>query len=222
MSVAAAPKARYRQIALALEADILSGHLKAGDQIPSERTMADEMGISRMTARKALQELTGRGMLKTLIGHGTFVSTPAIQQELTALSGFTQDMERLGRTTTSILVNAEHGTPSAEAAKALELLRHHSVYKLARVRLADGMPVAFECAEIDAKRTPDLFSKADFTTASLYMSLEKYFGIIPTSAEQTVAADLADPATALRLKLDPGAAVLRQTRLTRDAGGRPF
>ncbi len=184
--------------------------------------MAEEMGISRMTARKALQELAGRGMLKTHIGHGTFVGTPAIQQELTALSGFTQDMERLGRTTTSLVVNAEHGLPTNEAARALTLSCKGRVYKLTRVRLADGMPVAFECTEIDAERTPGLFGKADFATASLYATLRKYFGIVPAFAEQTLAADLADPPTALRLKIDPGAAVLRQTRLTRDAEGRPF
>lgn len=222
MSAIAVPKARYCQIASALEADILSGRLKAGDRIPSERTMAEEMGISRMTARKALQELASRGMLKTLIGHGTFVGRPTIQQELTALSGFTQDMERLGRITTSIVVNAERGPPTAEAATALGLSHKTSVYKLTRVRLADGLPVAFESTEIDAKRTPDLFSKADFATASLYASLGKYYGIVPASAEQTLAADLADPPTALRLKIDPGAPVLHQTRLTRDAEARPF
>lgn len=217
-----APRARYRQIASALEADIRSGRLSVGDQIPSERTMAEQMGISRMTARKALQELASRGMLETRVGHGTFVGTPAIQQELTALSGFTQDMERHGRTTSSIVVDAEHGAPSAEAAQALALSGSKSVYRLTRLRLADGTPVAFECTEIDADRAPDLFSKADFATASLYASLRHHYGIIPATAEQTLEAALADPATALRLKIDPGAPVLRQTRLTRDAEDRPF
>lgn len=220
--MADAPQARYRQIASALEADIVSGRLKVGEQIPSERAMAEQMGISRMTARKALQELAGRGMLETRVGHGTFVGTPTIQQELTALSGFTQDMERQGRTTSSIVVEAERGAPTAEAGKALALTGSGAVYRLTRLRLADGTPVAFECTEIDASRVPDLFAKADFSKTSLYAGLRHHCGIIPATAEQTLEAALADPATALRLKVDPGAAVLRQTRLTRDANGRPF
>ena len=220
--MADAPQARYRQIASALEADIVSGRLKAGEQIPSERAMAAQMGISRMTARKALQELATRGMLETRVGHGTFVGSTAIQQELTALSGFTQDMERQGRMTSSIVVDAEHGSPTVQAGQALGLSGSDAVYRLTRLRLADGVPVAFECTEIDAARTPDLFNKADFATASLYASLKHHYSIIPATAEQTLEATLADAATALRLKINAGAAVLRQTRLTRDAKGHPF
>lgn len=213
---------RYRQIASALEADILAGRLKAGDQIPSERVMAEQMGISRMTARKALQQLASRGMLETRVGHGTFVGKPLIQQELTALSGFSEDMERQGRKTSSIVVEADRCAATAEAAQSMALGNGGEVYKLTRVRLADGAPVAFERTEIDASRAPDLLSKADFGRASLYASLRRHFDITPAVAEQTIEAALADASTALTLDIEPGAPVLRQTRLTRDQDGRPF
>ena len=215
-------KARYRQIASALEADILSGRLKEGEQIPSERVMAERMGISRMTARKALQELTGRGMLQTRVGHGTFVGTPRIGQELSALTGFTEEMERQGRATSSIVVEAELAAPSASAAVPLDLPRGAKVYRLTRVRLADGMPVAMERTEIDAARTPDLLSKADFATSSLYACLSRHYAIVPVVAEQTLEASLADPSTALTLDVEVGAPVLRQTRLTFDSTNRPI
>lgn len=215
-------QARYRQIASALEADILSGRLKAGEQLPSERAMAEQLGISRMTARKALEQLAGRGMLETRVGHGTFVGTPRIEQELSALSGFTEEMERQGRTTSSIVVEAQHCAPTDEAAKALKLGPKQLVYRLTRVRLADEMPVAFERTEIDAARAPDLLSKADFATSSLYGNLKRHFGIVPVIAEQTLEAALADQSIALTLSIDPGAAVLMQTRLTFDNTNRPF
>lgn len=214
--------ARYRQIASDLEADIMSGRLKTGDQIPSERAMAEKMGISRMTARKALQQLASRGMLETRIGHGTFVGQPVIQQELSALSGFSEDMERQGRATSSIVVEAERCAATAEAARALALGPGSEVYKLTRVRLADGTPVAFERTEIDAGRAPDLLSKANFANTSLYASLRRHFDIVAAMAEQTIEAALADTSIALTLDIAPGAPVLRQTRLTRDTAGRPF
>ncbi|MGD1888282.1 MAG: GntR family transcriptional regulator [Cohaesibacteraceae bacterium] len=212
----------YRQIASELEADIREGRLKEGEQIPSERAMAELKGISRMTARKALQHLAGRGMLETRVGHGTFVGAPTIHQELKALSGFTEDMERQGRTTSSIVVEAVRDAPSAAAARALSLPKRASVLRLVRLRLADHAPVAIERTEIEERRVPDLFAKADFSLQSLYACLAEHYGIVAATAEQTIEATLADAATALQLQLRPGDPVLRQTRLTRDADSRPF
>lgn len=215
-------KARYRQIASALEADILSGRLKVGDQLPSERAMAEQLGISRMTARKALKQLCDRGMLKSRIGHGTFVGTPVILQEQAALSGFTEEMERQGRVTTSIVVEAERRRAGSETSFALNLGAGADIYRLVRVRLADGLAIAVERTEIDAVRAPDLLAKADFGRSSLYEHLKTNYGIYPATAEQTLAAGLADGATALSLNLEDGAPILKLTRLTRDQEGRPF
>lgn len=183
--------------------------------------MAERMGVSRMTARKALQELTNRGMLETRVGQGTFVSAPVIRQELSSLSGFTEEMERQGRQTSSIIVEAECRPATVEATKALDLPPLANVYRLTRVRLADGTPVALERTEIDARLTPDLLSKADFAKASLYENLKTHFGIFPATAEQTLEAAVADRESSLSLQVQIGAPILRQTRLTRDAEGTP-
>lgn len=220
--MSAPAKARYRQIASDLEADIAAGRLKVGDQLPSERAMAEQLGISRMTARKALEQLANRGILETRLGHGTFVGRPPIRQELTALSGFSEEMERQGRTTSSIVVEAARQPATKEAEAALNLAPGSYVYRLNRIRLADGMPVAIERTEIDAERTPDLFAKADFSATSLYASLKQCFGITPAMAEQTLEAALANASEALTLGIKPGAAVMHQTRLTRDTDGKPF
>lgn len=217
---AALPK--YRQVADALAARIAAGHLKAGDQVPSERVIADEMGISRMTARQALRLLAERGVVQPRVGQGTFVGVPVIQQELESLRGFTEEVERQGRTAGSLLVEASRQLPDGEAAQALEIPAGTEVWRIGRVRLIDGEAVAVETTEVPVALAPGLIERADLARASLYATLRLHYGLRPATAEQTLAAGLAEPAVAQPLGLAAGAPVLRLTRLTREAGGRPI
>lgn len=213
---------KYRQIADRLAADITAGRLKVGDQIPPERAIAEDLGISRMTVRMALRHLAERGMIEARVGQGTFVGAPVIQQQLSTLTGFTEEMERQGRRAGSIVTEASRRAPSPEAAQALEMAPGAEVWHITRIRLADGEPVAIETTEVAADATPGLLEKADFGRASLYAVLKDQFGLRPATAEQTLAAAAADPAVAVPLGIAVGAPLLRLTRLTRDAGGRPF
>jgi GntR family transcriptional regulator len=215
-------KPKYRRIADSLAEDILAGRLKAGDQIPSERVIAEEYGISRMTVRQALKHLADRGMVEARVGQGTFVGAPRLQQQLSTLTGFTEEMEKQGRSAASIVVEAAARTPDAETAQALELPAGASVWRIARVRLADGEPVALETTEVVAAMTPGLLERADFGRNSLYETLRRHYGLRPAVAEQTLAAASADASVALPLGIAVGAPVLSLTRLTRDAEGRAF
>lgn len=215
---AALPK--YRQVAEALAAEIAAGRLRAGDQVPSERVIAEGMGISRMTARQALRHLAERGVVQARVGQGTFVGHPLIQQELESLTGFTEEMERQGRHAGSLLVEAERRVPDAEVAQALGLPAGGEVWRIGRVRLVDGDPVALETTEVPVGLAPGLLDREDLGKASLYAALRRHYGLRPASAEQTLAAGVAEAAVARPLGLRAGAPVLRLTRLTRDAGGR--
>ncbi len=216
------PAARYRRIADEIERDIRSGLLQVGARLPSERTLAATRRISRMTARQALQHLTGRGLLETRIGHGTFVRAGAIRQELASLTGFTQAMERQGRRVTSIVIQAGTCPAERETATALGLMAGTPVHRLTRVRLVDGAHVAVETTEIVAARAPDFYQQADFATQSAYALLRDRHGLHPTAAEQTMEAAAAGRELALQLDLAPGDPVLRLTRLTRDQHGVAF
>ena len=112
--------------------------------------------------------------------------------------------------------------PSPEAALALGLTPGAEVWHISRIRLADGEPVALETTEVVAEGTPDLLRKADFGRMSLYAVLKEQFGLRPASAEQTLAAAAAEEGVAVPLGIAVGDPVLRLTRLTRDAAGRPF
>jgi GntR family transcriptional regulator len=131
-------------------------------------------------------------------------------------------MERQGRRAGSIVTEASCRAPSADAALALGLTAGAEVWHITRIRLADGEPVALETTEVVAEGTPDLLRKADFGRMSLYAVLQEHFGLRPATAEQTLAAAAADASVAVPLGIELGAPVLRLTRLTRDAAGRPF
>tara|TARA_R110002020_G_scaffold233050_15_gene444779 strand:- start:3671 stop:4417 length:747 start_codon:yes stop_codon:yes gene_type:complete len=213
---------RYLAIARDIEADIRAGRLTVGTRLPSERDMARDRKISRMTARQALQHLTKRGLLEAQVGRGTFVRSGAIQQELTTLTGFSEEMGRQGRDSSSIVIEAATRAADPASARALGLPHGALVHRLTRVRLVDSAPVAIEISEIDAGPTPGFFDGAEFGRQSTYARLREIYGIVPTTAEQTLEAAAAESETAHRLNLPEGAPILRLTRLTRDAEDRAF
>jgi GntR family transcriptional regulator len=147
-AMAAAPL--YLKIASDFEMEIRSGKLNAGQKIESERTLAEKLGVSRMTARHALRHLSVKGLIETRTGNGTFVANPRIEQRLETLTGFTEELARQGRRVSSVVVSAETHAPDETSRLALRLGRRGCVHRLVRVRFADGVPVAIENTEIAA------------------------------------------------------------------------
>src|SRR5262249_28960205 len=91
------PAPLYAQVEAVLASDIADGALPAGAQLPCEDRLIERFGVSRPTVRRAVQNLAGRGLVEIQRGKGTFVTRPKITQELTALTGFVEDMQALGR-----------------------------------------------------------------------------------------------------------------------------
>ncbi|MEQ1943225.1 GntR family transcriptional regulator [Mesorhizobium sp. VNQ89] len=212
----------YQRIARRLEDQIGSGKLQGGDRLPSERQIADELGASRMTARQALKSLERRGLVETRVGRGVFVAHPLIEKESRTLHGFTEEMQREGRKVTSVVLDAGTGVADEEVARALEIAEHTRVHRLVRVRLLDGEPLAIERTEIPLAMAPGLLDRSDFSKDSLYRVLREEYGFIPTEAEETVRADLADAAATSALRIPATSPVLKFTRRTFESSGRPI
>ena len=212
----------YRRIARWLEDMIGSGALQGGDRLPSERQIADELGASRMTARQALKSLEKRGLVETRVGRGVFVAHPLIEKESRTLHGFTEEMQRGGRRVSSIVLDAGTGSADQEVARALHIAERTPVHRLVRVRLVDGEPLAIERTELPVALAPGLLDGTDFSKDSLYRVLREDYGFVPTEAEETVRADLADAAATSALRLPLASPVLIFTRLTFDSAGRPL
>jgi len=131
----------YARVETVLAGEITDGDLKVGDQLPTEDSLIARFGVSRITVRRAIQNLVSRGLVEIRRGKGTFVAAPKITQDLKELSGFVEDMHALGRKPTARVIGKEVVTANATVASQLALTRGERVVRIRRVRLADGVPL---------------------------------------------------------------------------------
>ena len=134
-----ADKPIYQQIAEDLADRIRAGGFAVGDRLPSERDLADQLGISRMTVRQAFKSLTDAGLIESRIGRGCFVARPKVDQRLQRLTGFSEDMARLGRRAASVILRQAVIPAIGEAREALGVAEGAPLVLLERVRLADAV-----------------------------------------------------------------------------------
>jgi GntR family transcriptional regulator len=196
-----------------IEDQIRAGIYQRHQRLPSERELSETFSVSRMTARQALVALVHDGVVYTRVGKGTFVAEPKIDQELHALSGFSQDVRARGGRPTSRVLEARETYPAPDAADALGLFGGDRIVLLVRLRLADDIPLAVETACLPLSLVPGLLTH-DFSIESLYGVLEEDYGLQLLRAEQRMEAGLATPRELELLGLPPPAAVLRMRRLT--------
>src|SRR5436305_12084035 len=107
----------YSQVESVLASEIGSKSLKPGSRIPTEDALMARFGVSRITVRRAIQNLVSRGLVEIERGRGTFVASPKITQELTDLSGFVEDMHAIGKKATARLVEKEIVNSSGTVAR---------------------------------------------------------------------------------------------------------
>lgn len=210
----------YLQIKNALTAQIQAGQLQAHQRLPSERELSDTFHVSRMTARQALQAMVWHGAAYARVGKGTFVAEPKIDQQSQSLSDFSEDVRGRGGRPSSRVLDARTLPAGVDVAAALGLTLGAPVAMLVRVRLFDGTPLAVESAYLPAALVPGIFSH-DFSVESLYEVLARDYGLILTSAEQSIEAVLADPRELELLVLTSPSAVLKMQRLSKTAEGTP-
>src|SRR5260370_12968106 len=134
----------YAQVERVVANEIADGELKVGDTLPAEDSLIARFGVSRITVRRAIQNLVSRGLVEIRRGKGTFVAAPKITQDLKELSGFVEDMHALGHKPTARVIGKEIVTANATVARQLALTRGERVVRIRRVRLADGVPLSFD------------------------------------------------------------------------------
>ena len=140
----------YLRVKKLVQDAVASGDLKEGDAIPGERDVAVLLDISRVTVRKAFTDLVAEGVLVQRRGSGTYVSGPArrIEQPLSRLTSFTQDMQLRGLKTDADWLDRSTGLPTPEEALKLSISPGEHVSRFHRLRRADGVPMAIELAVI--------------------------------------------------------------------------
>ncbi len=176
----------YQELQRALRKAIDSRILGPDDALPSERDLATDFAVSRITVRKALDGLVADGLLVRRQGAGNFVSA-RVDKNFAMLTSFSEDMRARGRTPRSVWLKRAAGTVTPEEALALRLSPGTPVFRFNRIRYADDAPMALEYATIVATALPSL----EAVDASLYEALERA-GQRPVRALQRLRAVLAD------------------------------
>ena len=199
-------------------ATMAAGRLAPDSAIPSERELMDTYAVSRSTVRRAIESLIAEGVLRRVQGKGTFVARPRVQSHL-HLASFTQDMRRRGKTPSTRVVRVEAVAPPADVADWFGLDPEEAAWRVERVRLAGGEPMAFEAAWYSTSLLPDL-DRHDLGQ-SLYELFAGEYGLAVDTAEQTVRAEAADATLARHLGVAVGDPLMAFDRSSR-SGGAPL
>jgi len=137
-----------------LAGEIAIGALRAGDRLPAEHDLAAWFGVSRMTLRHALAELAGRGLVTRTTGRhgGTFVAAPKLEQDLTTLAGFSEQLRRHGMVAGARVLSARPRPAGPAAGAALQIGEGEEVYEVRRIRLAPTSALDHRIAERSVPR----------------------------------------------------------------------
>ncbi|WP_020410803.1 GntR family transcriptional regulator [Hahella ganghwensis] len=192
-----------RKIREAVEKDVL----RPGDVVPAEREIASVMGVSRVTVRRAIDDLVEEGILTQRQGAGTFVAD-RVEQPLNYLKSFSEIMRERSKKPGSRWLDRSVGMPHEDELRALQLTPEDEVVRFYRLRLADDKPMALETATIPRRFLDNPFE----VTHSLYDALTVN-GIRPVKALQRLRAISIDEKRAQLLEIPVDSAVLYIERL---------
>ncbi len=209
---------RYREIEQSLRARVAA--LEPGDPLPSDAALCHEFGVSRMTARSAVQRLVEEGLINREPGRGSYVAVPPAHRRANSLMGFSEEMRRQGREPHSRLLRRELRPASAGEMRDLRLRDGEPVVHLIRLRLADDEPVAVESVVLHGACAP-VAMQAELEDGSLHEALAAA-GFVPARGRATIASEAATAEDARLLGIDPGSPLLVERRVIVDLGGRPL
>lgn len=206
----------YRQIEQALRERIAG--LQPGERLPSDSELCAEFGVSRMTARNAMQRLAEDGLIDRQPGRGSFVAEPPAHRRANRLMTFTQEMLRRGRVPSSRMLTRVIRPSSAEESASLGIPPRQPIVHLRRLRLADDEPIAIESVVLIGA-CEDAVMTADLARGSLHETLARA-GYVLRRGTGTIAAAAASAEEARLLGLRTGDPLLVERRIIVDAHGR--
>lgn len=179
-------QALYQQIQENIVALIESGLLKTGDALPAERQLSEAYGVTRMTLRRAMDELVQKGVLERKQGAGTFVTANHSVQSFTpTVMGFSQRMREAGMRPASRLLHRAVIKPDPLVAARLTLKANDEVVMLKRLRLVNNEPLMIETSYLSYALFPRLM-EVDLENESLYRVLQDEYAMRVVKAEHTL------------------------------------
>jgi GntR family transcriptional regulator len=210
----------YQQIYDLLRARIVSGELSLNTRLPAEQELTEMLGVSRITVKRALNELAIAGFVRRQRGIGTVITYDAAAPTVKgSFENLIDGLTRMGLETQVQLLDCTMGSASPAICETLELPKGSAVQRIVRLRRLAGEPFSYLVTYVPAD-VAEGYSEDELATESLIKLLEKA-GHAPVEAEQTIMAEPAEPAVAANLGIAPGSPLLRIHRIMRDRKGRP-
>jgi GntR family transcriptional regulator len=214
LAKAPADKPLYQRLASALLDAMTVGSISGGQALPSERRLSAELGISRVTVRRALELLARDGRLRRQQGAQTRV-VERVQKTLSTVTGFSEELHARGSVPGHRWISRQTVLPTPSEAMSLGLSTNDPVVRLVRIRTADGRPLAIERATVPQAILPS----GNLVDESLYATL-RALGCGPVQGAQRIRAGLMSPVEAELLEAEPGAPLLIIERRCYLADGR--
>lgn len=215
-----APEPLYHQVFLLLQDRINSGAYANGERFPTETELMEMLNVSRITVRRALQELSSRGLVVRERARGTrVVNSRAVTRLVAGVEGMLENNRRLGKETTVQLLTFEYVSPSAEIAGLLNVAEGSKVQRTERVRSIDGVPFSYAITFVP-EAIGRTYSRDEIAKEPLLHLLERS-GVQISRAVQTISAQSASAPMARALSISVGAPLLRTVRTVYDDANLP-
>lgn len=205
---------RYIAIAALVRDRIETEQLGPHTLLPSERELAEQHGVSRMTARQALSLLESEGVVYRKPPRGTFVAEPRVRFHI---GSFSEEVARLGLRPAARLLWAEHQHPTPAVQLALGLEDGAMVHAFHRLRSVDDVPFALETTFLPADLTPGILDEPG--DGSLWAVLRDRYGVDLARSTAVLESIVLDDASSAQLGVRAGSAGTLLTRRTEDASG---
>ena len=213
-------KPLYSRIQEYLADLILTGKLAPDSKIQSERDFSEDLGVSRMTVRRAITELVNEGLLERKHGSGTYVARPKITYEAGELANHIEAMHKRNLSTTSQLLEFGQVVASKRLAEYLTLQIGDPIYRICILRLANRVPVVLERVFVPCVRCPGL-EEWNLEKTHIHDLLTDVYRIEPGRISQTVEAVVAADAVAQQLRVEEGFPLLMLSRITFESSQEP-
>lgn len=211
-------KQLYYQLYDRLFQGIINGQYGLGELIPSESNLMKEYGVSRATARKAMEMLANDGFVKKRRGVGTVVISTRPKHSPQRVVNYSR--KSIKEKTEKRIVDFKTLPAPSDIATLLDLEKETDLIRLRRVRYGDGSPSYLEINYFEKEYVPNLLNK-DFSKESLRVFLDKNYNIQWAYAKQEIYAEVADKEISLLLEVDIGHPLLRIKRVSFDINDTP-
>lgn len=212
---------RYVEIKEAIRKSIADGEYEVSEALPSERSLTEQFGASRVTIRHALSELQKERLIFSRRGKGHFVAQPVVVQPLTRLLGLGEIAESSGLRIRSDVLSGMTVAAGADVATALQLPAGADVFELRRLRYLNDKPLSVDISYFPVELGRRL-KECDLDNSDVFVLLENRLGVELGLADIKIRMTLADKRIATALQIDETAPVLHLTRLTSTTDGDPI